>query len=414
MAAKSTESNSEGDAAAQAAKPQRIFLVDGSGYIFRAYYGLPPLPRKSDGLPVGAVSGFCNMLNKLLDDALADDDVAHLAVIFDTARRTFRSEIYPDYKANRPPVPEDLIPQFPLVRDATRAFNVPCIEMDGYEADDLIATYADKAVAAGYDVVVVSSDKDLMQLVGDHVSMHDPMKQRIIGEEQVMEKFGVGPDKVIDVQALAGDSSDNVPGVPGIGVKTAAELINTYGDMDTVLDRAEEIKQPKRRQTLIENAELARVSRELVTLKRDVPVKGGIEVLEIHPPDPEILFGFLDEMEFARLSERLKVKFGREGGEDAGAAAPSDEAGEYVAVQSEAALAAWGRGGGGLRDGDRGYGDHIARRHAGGPRRRVPVGGTRQGLLCAARAHGSVGSGRSRPGGRPGPRRGRSAGTDPV
>ena len=321
---------------------KRIFLVDGSGFIFRAYHALPPLTRKSDETPVGAVSGFCNMLNKLLDDALADKDVAHLAVIFDTSRRTFRSEIYPEYKAHRPPPPEDLIPQFSLVRDATRAFNVPCIEMEGFEADDLIATYADQAVAAGYEVVIVSSDKDLMQMVGDHVSMQDPMKQTVIREDQVKEKFGVGPDKVIDVQALAGDSSDNVPGVPGIGVKTAAELINTYGDLDTLLDRADEIKQPKRRQNLLEYANLARVSRDLVTLRRDVPVKEGIEALEIHPPEPDVLFPFLDEMGFVRLSVRLRAKFGKEAGEIA-VPAVTDVGGdgEYVAVQSEDALAVW-------------------------------------------------------------------------
>ena len=324
------------------ASRKRIFLVDGSGYIFRAYHALPPLTRKSDGTPIGAVSGFCNMLNKLLDDALSDDDVGHLAVIFDTARRTFRSEIYPEYKAHRPPPPEDLIPQFPLVRDAVRAFNVPCFEMEGFEADDLIATYADQAVAAGYEVVIVSSDKDLMQMVGDHVSMQDPMKQTVIREDQVKEKFGVGPDKVIDVQALAGDSSDNVPGVPGIGVKTAAELINTYGDLDTLLDRAEEIKQPKRRQNLLEFADQARVSRDLVTLKRDVPVKEGIEALELHPPEPDTLFPFLDEMGFAQLSTRLRAKFGKEAGEIAApTAADVGGDGEYVAVQSEDALAAW-------------------------------------------------------------------------
>ena len=321
---------------------KRIFLVDGSGYIFRAYHALPPLTRKSDGTPVGAVSGFCNMLNKLLDDALSDKDVGHLAVIFDTARRTFRSEIYPEYKAHRPPPPEDLIPQFPLVRDAVRAFNVPCLEMEGFEADDLIATYAVQAVAAGFEVVIVSSDKDLMQMVGDHVSMQDPMKQTVIREDQVKEKFGVGPDKVIDVQALAGDSSDNVPGVPGIGVKTAAELINTYGDLDTLLDRAEEIKQPKRRQNLLEFADLARVSRDLVTLKRDVPVKEGIEALELHPPEPDTLFPFLDEMGFAQLSARLRAKFGKVTGEIAApTAADMGGDGEYVAVQSEDALVAW-------------------------------------------------------------------------
>lgn len=332
-----------GSSEAQESKAsKRIFLVDGSGFIFRAYHALPPLTRKSDGTPIGAVSGFCNMLNKLLDDALAHKDVGHLAVIFDTARRTFRSEIYPGYKAHRPPPPEDLIPQFSLVRDATRAFNVPCIEMEGFEADDLIATYAVQAVAAGYEVVIVSSDKDLMQMVGDHVSMQDPMKQTVIREDQVKEKFGVGPDKVIDVQALAGDSSDNVPGVPGIGVKTAAELINTYGDLDTVLDRAEEIKQPKRRQNLLEYADLARVSRDLVTLMRDVPVKQGIEALEIHPPEPDVLFPFLDEMGFTQLSVRLRAKFGKEAGEIAApVAADMGGDGEYVVVQSEDALAAW-------------------------------------------------------------------------
>ena len=320
---------------------RRVVLVDGSGYIFRAYHALPALARKSDGLPVGAVSGFCNMLNKLVDDAMADDDIGHLAVVFDTARRSFRNEIYPEYKAHRPPPPEDLIPQFPLVRDATRAFNVACVEMEGFEADDLIATYADLAVAAGHEVVIVSSDKDLMQMVGERVSMRDPMKQTVIREEQVVEKFGVGPDKVIDVQALAGDSSDNVPGVPGIGVKTAAELIGAYGDLETLLGRAGEIKQPKRRQNLLENAGLARVSRELVTLKRDVPVEDGIEALEIHPPDPDTLFAFLDEMEFVSLATRLRTKY-RDAGGTAPSAGPAPEGvGEYVAVQDEEALAAW-------------------------------------------------------------------------
>ena len=321
---------------------RRVVLVDGSGYVFRAYHALPALARKSDGLPVGAVSGFCNMLNRLVDDVMADDDVGHLAVVFDTARRSFRNEIYPEYKAHRPPPPEDLVPQFPLVRDATRAFNAPCLEMEGFEADDLIATYADLAVAAGYEVVIVSSDKDLMQMVGERVSMRDPMKQTVIREEQVVEKFGVGPDKVIDVQALAGDSSDNVPGVPGIGVKTAAELIVAYGDLETLLGRAGEIKQPKRRQTLLENAGLARVSRELVTLKRDVPVEGGIEALAFHPPDPDTLFAFLDEMEFASLATRLRAKYRVEAGGAMPSASPAPEGGgEYVAVQDEEALAVW-------------------------------------------------------------------------
>ena len=320
---------------------RRVVLVDGSGYIFRAYHALRDLARKSDGLPVGAVFGFCDMLNKLVDDAMADDDIGHLAVVFDTARRSFRNEIYPEYKAHRPPPPEDLVPQFPLVRDATRAFNVACVEMEGFEADDLIATYADLAVAAGHEVVIVSSDKDLMQMVGERVSMRDPMKQTVIREEQVVEKFGVGPDKVIDVQALAGDSSDNVPGVPGIGVKTAAELIGAYGDLETLLGRAGEIKQPKRRQNLLENAGLARVSRELVTLKRDVPVEDGIEALEIHPPDPDTLFAFLDEMEFVSLATRLRTKY-RDAGGTAPSAGPAPEGvGEYVAVQDEEALAAW-------------------------------------------------------------------------
>ena len=335
MAAKQVNSNGN---ATSAIRMQRVVLVDGSGCIFRAYYAIPNLTRKSDGLPVNAVSGFCNMLNKLLDDALAAGDVSHFAVIFDTARRSFRNEIYPDYKAHRPSPPEDLIPQFALVRDATRAFNIPCIEMEGFEADDLIATYADHAVAAGYEVVIVSSDKDLMQMVGDHVTMQDPMKQTMIREDQVIEKFGVRPDKVIDVQALAGDSSDNVPGVPGIGVKTAAELINIYGDLDTLLDRAEEIKQPKRRQNLIEHADMARISRDLVTLRRDVPVEEGVEMLEIRPSDPDKLFTFLDEMEFATLSARLRGKFSE-------VVAPSSpdigDDKEYVAVQSEEQLSTW-------------------------------------------------------------------------
>jgi DNA polymerase-1 len=341
----------------------RLYLVDGSGYIFRAYHALPPLTRKSDGLPTGAVAGFCNMLNKLLDDARADGGVGHLAVIFDTARKTFRSEIYPEYKAHRPPPPEDLVPQFPLMRDATRAFSVPCIEREGFEADDLIATYARLGAAAGYDVVVVSSDKDLMQLVGPHVEMRDPMKQTVIDADAVRAKFGVGPDRVVDVQALAGDSSDNVPGVPGIGVKTAAELINTYGDLDTLLARAEEIRQPKRRQTLIENAEMARVSRELVRLRDDVPVDDGIDALAIGDPDPDTLFGFLDAMEFATLAARLRGRLAKRAGGAAAASAavatppigagvvpaagdapaPDADLGapRYVAVQDEATLRAW-------------------------------------------------------------------------
>lgn len=323
---------------------KRIMLIDGSGYIFRAYYALPSLTRKSDGLPIGAVSGFCNMLNKLLDDALTEGDVTHLAVIFDSARRSFRNEIYPQYKSHRPPPPEDLVPQFSLVREATRAFNVSCIEMEGFEADDLIATYASRSMEAGYDVVIVSSDKDLMQIVGEHIKMHDPMKQLLIGEEQVREKFGVFPDRVIDVQALAGDSSDNVPGVPGIGPKTAAQLINCYGNLDGVLAHVEEIKQPKRRQSLIENAELAKISRELVTLRRDVPVPGGIEDLKLAPPDPKSLFAFLDEMGLVQLSKRLEAKISGRSGQssvlgagEGGVPATAD----YTTVTNEQQLREW-------------------------------------------------------------------------
>jgi DNA polymerase-1 len=261
-------------------------LIDGSGYIFRAYHALPPLTR-SDGTPVGAVTGFCNMMFKMLEDSHDDDGVTHLAVIFDTARKTFRNDIYPDYKAHRPPPPEDLIPQYPLIKQAVKAFNVPSVEMAGFEADDLVATYARRAREAGWEVTIVSSDKDLMQLVGERVRMFDPMKSRVIGPDQVKEKFGVGPERVIDVQALAGDSSDNVPGVPGIGVKTAAELINTYGDLDGLLAHADEIKQPKRRERLIENSDMARISRELVTLDDNVPLRAdeheGLDDMTLHP-----------------------------------------------------------------------------------------------------------------------------------
>jgi DNA polymerase-1 len=237
-------------------KGDHVFLVDGSGYIFRAYHALPPLTRKSDGLQVNAVLGFCNMLWKLLADMPKDDKPTHLAVVFDKSEKTFRTEMYPEYKAHRPDLPEDLRPQFPLIRDAVRAFEIPCLEQAGFEADDLIATYARLAVEAGATATIVSSDKDLMQLVGNGVTMYDTMKDKRIGPAEVMEKFGVGPDKVIEVQALIGDSSDNVPGVPGIGVKTAAQLIGEYGDLETLLARASEIKQDKRRQTLIDNAEI--------------------------------------------------------------------------------------------------------------------------------------------------------------
>ena len=290
-------------------KGSHVYLVDGSGYIFRAYHALPPLTRKSDGLPIGAVSGFCNMLHRLVTGAGAKG-ATHLAVIFDYSSKSFRNEIYGDYKANRPPPPEDLVPQFPLIRDATRAFGLPCIEMEGYEADDLIATYAQQAAALGAAVTIVSSDKDLMQLIGNGVGMVDPMKNVDIGPEEVEKKFGVAPEKVIDVQALAGDSVDNVPGAPGIGVKTAAQLINEYGDLDTLLARAEEIKQPKRRQTLIEKADQIRISRDLVTLKRDVPVEHPLGDFGLAAPDPDTLLGFLVSMEFRTLTNRIADAIG--------------------------------------------------------------------------------------------------------
>ena len=253
-------------------KPHRVqpgdhvFLVDGSGYIFRAYHALPPLTRKSDGLQINAVLGFCNMLWKLLRDMKPEERPTHLAVVFDKSEKTFRTEFYPQYKAHRPDPPDDLIPQFPLIREAVRAFDLPCLEQAGFEADDLIATYVRQACEAGATATIVSSDKDLMQLVNDCVVMYDTMKDKRIGIAEVIEKFGVPPEKVIEVQALIGDSTDNVPGVPGIGVKTAAQLIGEYGDLETLLARAGEIKQEKRRQSLIDNAELARLSKRLVTL----------------------------------------------------------------------------------------------------------------------------------------------------
>ncbi|HYM30362.1 MAG TPA: DNA polymerase I [Candidatus Cybelea sp.] len=288
----------------------RILLVDGSGFIFRAYHALPPLTRK-DGTPVGAVLGFCNMLWKLIEDAQADGSSTHLAVIFDAGRHTFRNKIYPEYKAHRPEAPEDLVPQFALVRDATRAFGVPAIEADGFEADDVIATYASQGRKSGHEVVIVSSDKDLMQLVGGGVGMLDPIKLRTIGPAEVMEKFGVGPEKVVDVQSLAGDSTDNVPGVPGIGVKTAAQLINEYGDLDTLLKRAGEIKQPKRREALLENADKARISRELVRLRHDVPLKEKLDDFTLQLPDPAQIDAFLAEMQFERLRARVGEKLAR-------------------------------------------------------------------------------------------------------
>src|SRR3982075_4783419 len=252
------------------AKGDHVFLVDGSSYIFRAYHALPPLNRKSDGLQVNAVLGFCNMLWKLLRDMPPDNRPTHLAIIFDKSEVPFRNKLYPDYKAHRAPAPDDLIPQFPLIREAVRAFALPCLEQIGFEADDLIATYVREACERGAIATIVSSDKDLMQLVTDCVTMYDTMKDRRIGIAEVIEKFGVPPEKVVEVQALAGDSTDNVPGVPGIGVKTAAQLIVEYGDLETLLLRAGEIKQEKRRQTLIDNADKARLSKRLATPPRPV------------------------------------------------------------------------------------------------------------------------------------------------
>ena len=322
--------------------PRRVVLVDGSGFIFRAFHALPPM-TSPDGTPVNAVYGFCTMLMKLREDTKPD----HMAVIFDTKGKSFRNDFYPEYKAHRPPPPEELVPQFGLIRDATRAFNLPSIELEGYEADDLIATYARQAEAEGSDVIIVSSDKDLMQLVTDRVQMFDAMKNRTIGAPEVLEKFGVTPDKVIDIQALAGDSVDNVPGVPGIGIKTAAQLIDEYGDLDGLLERAGEIKQPKRREKLIENAELARISRDLVTLKTDVPVVEKLDGFELREPDPDVLLSFVSTHGFKSLISKIKSKFG--GSVDAdGIVEPgtgvndiSVEKAEYELVQDEDRLRHW-------------------------------------------------------------------------
>jgi len=289
-------------------KNDHLFLVDGSGYIFRAYHALPPLTRKSDGLPVGAVSGFCNMIWKLLSEA-RDTSVGvtptHLAVIFDHSAQTFRNDLYPEYKANRAAPPEDLIPQFGLIRDATRAFDLPCVELAGYEADDLIATYARLAEQSGADTTIISSDKDLMQLVTDHVSMYDTMKDRHIETPDVIEKWGVSPDKMIDLQALTGDSTDNVPGIPGIGPKTAAQLLDSFGTLDVLLARADEIKQNKRRENIIEYADQARLSRELVTLKTDTPVTESLDSFRLEPQNGPKLIAFLKAMEFNTLTRRV-------------------------------------------------------------------------------------------------------------
>src|SRR5262245_26014509 len=329
-------------------QPRHVYLVDGSGYIFRAFHALPPLTR-ADGTPVNAVLGFTTMLMKLISETDAD----HIAVIFDSKRATFRNEIYGDYKANRPPPPEELIPQFGLIREATRAFNIPVVEMPGYEADDLIATYARLAKAAGADVTIVSSDKDLMQLINERVKMFDPIKNKPIGAAEVEEKFGVGPDKVVEVQALAGDSTDNVPGVPGIGVKTAAELIKTYGDIENLLAHAAEIKQPKRRDTLIQNADKARISRELVLLKNDVAVDHPLASFARRPLDRDALMAFLKENQFRSVIARLEGQAAPREAKavvDSTARAPTERVAPvgtaidrsgYELVQTAAALAGW-------------------------------------------------------------------------
>ncbi|WP_322867779.1 DNA polymerase I [Aquicoccus sp. G2-2] len=327
-----------------------LHLIDGSAFIFRAYHALPPLTRKSDGLPIGAVAGFCNMLQKYVEDSTGPDAPTHAAVIFDYSGKSFRNDLYDLYKANRPPAPEELVPQFPLTREATRAFNIACHEIEGYEADDIIATLSAQARDLGGRVTIISSDKDMMQLVGGGVEMLDAMKARRIDRDGVLEKFGVPPERVIDVQALAGDSVDNVPGAPGIGIKTAALLINEYGDLETLLARAGEIKQPKRRETLLGHADQIRLSRDLVTLKLDTPLDFSIHDLEIRDPEPDVLLPFLAEMEFRTLSKRIADKLGVAAPIIEDAPAPSPDAApefppidpeKYECVRDAAALARW-------------------------------------------------------------------------
>ncbi|WP_299371977.1 DNA polymerase I [uncultured Tateyamaria sp.] len=326
-----------------------LHLIDGSAFIFRAYHALPPLTRKSDGLPIGAVSGFCNMLQRYVEGNHGPDAPTHVAVIFDKGSHTFRNDMYDQYKANRDAMPEDLRPQIPLTRAATEAFNIACKEKEGYEADDIIATLAVQARAAGGRCTIISSDKDLMQLVGDGVEMLDAMKNKTIDRDGVFEKFGVYPDRVVDVQALAGDSVDNVPGAPGIGIKTAALLINEYGDLDALLERAGEIKQPKRRQTLIDHADQIRLSRDLVRLDENTPLDFTLDDLEVRDPIPEQLMPFLAEMEFRTLTKRIADKLGVDTPEIKDAApapadapeAPSFEQSTYEHVQTADALQTW-------------------------------------------------------------------------
>ncbi|MDE4098531.1 DNA polymerase I [Phaeobacter gallaeciensis] len=338
----------------QFGKGCHLHLIDGSAFIFRAYHALPPLTRKSDGLPIGAVAGFCNMLVKYIETNTGPDAPTHVAVIFDHSGKTFRNDLYDLYKANRPPAPEDLRPQFPLTRDATRAFNIACKEIEGFEADDIIATLAHQARDAGGRCTIISSDKDLMQLVGGGVEMLDAMKNKRIDSDGVMEKFGVGPDRVVDVQALAGDSVDNVPGAPGIGIKTAALLINEFGSLDELLDRAEEIKQPKRRQTLIEKRDQIELSKKLVQLDCDMTLDFSLDDLELREPDPDTVLNFLTEMEFRTLSARMAKQMGREApvipeptatpaaaAEDDPAEAVPFDAEKYECVRDADALQVW-------------------------------------------------------------------------
>jgi len=327
-------------------KTDHFYLVDGSGYIFRAYYALPPLSRKSDGLPTGAVSGFSNMLFKLLEESRSDDSEnkpTHFAVIFDSARKNFRNKIYKDYKANRSEPPDDLAPQFEYIRKAVEAFNVPSIEQLNYEADDLIATYAKQIINAGAKVTIISSDKDLMQLVSGDVRLFDPMKSKVIGEKEVHEKFGVKPKQVIDVQSLAGDSSDNIPGVPGIGIKTAAELINKYKNLETLLKKAGEIPQKKRKETLVQNKESALISKKLVTLKDDVPVKDRIENFIIKEIEKDKLYNFLREMEFNRLLSQAISFYGEPGKktESRETAQEKIDLTKYESIVTEKQLESW-------------------------------------------------------------------------
>ncbi|HAY07493.1 MAG TPA: DNA polymerase I [Hyphomonas sp.] len=330
-------------ATAPVTKDSHLYLIDASAYIFRAFHALPPLTRATDGLPVGAVAGFCNMLFKLLEDLKGKERPTHFACVFDASEVTFRNKIFPEYKANRSETPEELVPQFPLVRRAAVAFAAHAIEMNGFEADDLMATYARLAEAKGARVTIVSSDKDLMQLVSDKVLMLDPMKNKLLGREDVIEKFGVGPEGVIDVQSLAGDSVDNVPGAPGIGVKTAAQLITEYGSLEELLARAGEIKQPKRRETLLGFADQIRLSKQLVTLKVDVPVDVPLEDLAVQDPEPTQLIAFLEEMEFRTITRRVREQMEKEGAiapVSSTDAAPIDRS-KYVCIRDLKTLEDW-------------------------------------------------------------------------